>query len=106
TLFVQDFHPFTAPISPAHGDAVMSKTRYRVMIPIRRAPHQTPFWQRIGTGFENPAKNGGAPSISVRLDSLPLGGELVLFAEGDGEATKEAQIRASTLRDGEPSQVA
>lgn len=37
------------------------------------------IWNRCGVGFENPASDGKSRSISVRLNSLPREGELVLF---------------------------
>ena len=37
------------------------------------------IWNRCGVGFENPAINGKTRSISVRLNSFPREGELVLF---------------------------
>jgi hypothetical protein len=51
------------------------------MAPIHREGRDKPFWLRLGTAFENAAKNGGAPTISVKLDAAPLGGELVLFID-------------------------
>ena len=67
--------PRTAP-SPA-GD----RPRFRVMAPVHREGRDKPFWLRLGTAFENPAKNGAAPTITVKLDANPLGGELVLFQD-------------------------
>ncbi len=64
------------------------KVRYRVMAPVYREGREKPFWLRLGTAFENAGKNGGAPSITVKLDASPLGGELVLFEDeerGDAE---------------------
>jgi hypothetical protein len=64
----------------------MSKTstRFRAVSPIRREGQEKTFWLRCGTAFENPGKNGSPPSISVKLDALPVNGELVLF-EDDGK---------------------
>ena len=44
-------------------------------------PDAPDFWLRLGTAFENAGKNGGPPSITVKLDAAPLGGELVLFED-------------------------
>lgn len=65
----------------ASSDSPSEKTRYRVMAPIHREGREKPFWLRLGTAFENPGKNGGPASISVKLDANPFGGELVLFAD-------------------------
>lgn len=69
--------------------------KYSVMQPINRDGRDNTFWQRVGTAFENPAKGGeGVVSISVLMDSLPLGGKVVLFPDngerngaGAGERT-------------------
>ena len=63
-----------------------NNTRYAVMAPIRREGQEKTFWSRVGTGFTNDGKNGQQPSISVKLDSLPLGGEVVLFADEERAA--------------------
>jgi hypothetical protein len=57
------------------------KVRYRVMAPVHREGREKPFWLRLGTAFENAGKNGSPPSITVKLDASPLGGELVLFED-------------------------
>jgi hypothetical protein len=53
------------------------------MSPVHREGRDRPFWTRLGTAFVNPPKNGEPSTISVKLDSLPLGGELVLFVDDD-----------------------
>jgi len=68
-----------APSEPAPAD----KTRYRVMAPIHREGRDNTFWLRLGTAFANPAKNGNPPSISVKLDASPIGGELVMFVDDE-----------------------
>jgi hypothetical protein len=76
-------------IQPRSSDSTgPDKVRYRVMAPIHREGRDKPFWLRLGTAFENAGKNGAAPSITVKLDASPLGGELVLFEDeerGDAE---------------------
>lgn len=57
--------------------------RYRVAQPIDRDGGERTIWQNVGVAFPNPGKPGGKPSISVRLDSLPLFGKVVLLAETD-----------------------
>lgn len=59
------------------------RTVYHVMQPVYRDGRDKPYWQRLGTAFANPGKNGALGSISVKLDALPLQGELVLFAEAE-----------------------
>jgi len=71
--------------TPATESAPSDKNRYRVMAPIHRDGRDKPFWLRLGTAFQNPGKNGGAPTISIKLDAAPLGGELVLFADDERE---------------------
>ena len=73
------------------------KKQYRVVTPIRREGKEDPFWMRLGTAWENPGKDGKAPSISVRLDAMPVsrdpnkGAELVLFVDdGKGGSEEEA----------------
>lgn len=69
----------------------MSKNniRYRAVSPIRREGSEKTFWHRVGTGFRNDPKSGeGEASITVKLDSMPTNGELVLFPD-DGK-DKEA----------------
>jgi hypothetical protein len=73
----------SAPQVPA--DSPGEKTRYRVMAPIQREGKDKTFWLRVGTAFVNPARNGAPPSISVKLDALPAGGDLVLFVDEDRE---------------------
>ena len=70
--------------SPAPVDAGPSdKARYRVMAPIHREGRDKPFWLRLGTAFANPAKNGAPPTITVKLDASPIGGELVMFVDDE-----------------------
>ncbi len=71
----------TPPAEPTPAD----KTRYRVMAPIRREGRDKPFWLRLGTAFANPAKNGAPPTITVKLDASPIGGELVMFVDDERE---------------------
>ncbi len=72
-----------APAEPAAAD----RARYRVMAPIHRDGSDKTFWLRLGTAFTNPAKNGSPPTITVKLDAWPIGGELVMFV--DDERDKE-----------------
>ncbi len=69
--------------APTPAEAPGDKTRYRVMAPIQRDGKDKTFWLRLGTAFTNPAKNGNPPSIRVKLDAQPLGGELVMFVDDD-----------------------
>ena len=69
--------PVPAGAEPAPAD----KTRYRVMAPVHREGRDKPFWLRLGTAFANPAKNGAPPTITVKLDASPIGGDLVLFVD-------------------------
>ncbi len=69
--------------SPAPAESPGDKTRYRVMAPIQREGKDKTFWLRLGTAFVNPARNGNPPSISVKLDAQPIGGELVMFVDDD-----------------------
>jgi hypothetical protein len=71
--------------SPAPAEPAPEKTRYRVMAPVHREGRDKPFWLRLGTAFENAGKNGAPPSITVKLDASPHGGELVLFVDEDRE---------------------
>jgi hypothetical protein len=71
----------STPPAPAPSSEASDKSRYRVMAPIHREGRDKPFWLRLGTAFENPGKNGAPPSISVKLDAAPMGGELVLFVD-------------------------
>ncbi len=73
--------PAPAAAEPLPAD----KTRYRVMAPIHREGRDKPFWLRLGTAFANPAKNGAAPTITVKLDAAPMGGELVMFVDDERE---------------------
>ncbi len=70
--------------SPAHHGA--AKRRFRVVAPIKREGQEKPFWSRVGMAFENEPKEGKAATISIKLDSLPLGGELVLFEDDGSDA--------------------
>ena len=69
----------SSPGTPSDRGEKSEKTRYNVMQPVYREGREKPFWQRLGTAFENPGKNGSPASISVKLDSLPMQGDLVLF---------------------------
>jgi hypothetical protein len=62
------------------------KTQYRVMTPISRDDSGEPYWHRVGTAWLNQSRKGGHPMISVRLNSLPISRELVLFVENGGGA--------------------
>ena len=68
-----------AAATPKESSGASERARYNVMQPVYREGRDKPFWQRLGTAFENPGKNGGPASISVKLDALPMGGDLVLF---------------------------
>ena len=57
--------------------------QFRVMQPISRGGKTV--WSRIGTAWEN---QGKTPCITVKIDSAPLSGELVLFE--DEETADEA----------------
>ena len=70
----------TSTPAPAPG-----KPRYNVMQPVHREGRDKPFWQRLGTAWENAPKNGGPSSISIRLDALPMQGEMVLFVAEERE---------------------
>ena len=37
------------------------------------------YWNRCGVGFDNPPSGGKEKSISIKLNSLPCYGNLVLF---------------------------
>lgn len=74
--------------SPAPAESPGDKTRYRVMSPIHREGRDKPFWLRLGTAFANPAKNGNPPSITVKLDANPIGGELVMFVDEEREGAE------------------
>ncbi len=57
--------------------------RFRVMQPINRGGKT--HWSRIGTAWEN---QGKTPCITVKIDSVPLTGDIVLFE--DDETAQEA----------------
>jgi hypothetical protein len=74
--------------------APAARTQYRVLTPILRydrrggRPDSKPktFWHHIGMAWQNPpttdrAGNIRAGSISIKLNSLPLTSELVLFVD-------------------------
>jgi hypothetical protein len=63
--------------------------RYRVCAPIERDGRDKPFWPRLGTAFENPGKEGKPPTITVKLDSHPMGDTLVLFEDEGREPGSE-----------------
>ena len=64
--------------------------RYRVCAPIERDGRDKPFWPRLGTAFENAGKEGKPPTITIKLDSHPIGDTLVLF-EDDGSRDAGAE---------------
>lgn len=64
--------------------------RYRVCAPIERDGRDKPLWPRLGTAFENAAKEGKPPTITIKLDSHPIGDTLVLF-EDDGSRDAGAE---------------
>ena len=66
-------------------------TRYAVMAPIHREGQEKTFWSRVGTAFGNEGKGGQKPNINVKLDSLPLGGEVVLFIDSDRDDDKDKE---------------
>jgi hypothetical protein len=75
--------PASVPPAPSDRGERGEKTRFNVMQPVYREGREKPFWQRLGTAFENPGKNGSPASISVKLDALPMSGDLVLFVAED-----------------------
>ena len=75
------FNRSAARSAPPAAESPGEKTRYRVMTPVHRDGRDKPFWLRLGTAFANPAKNGNPPSITVKLDAQPMGGELVMFVD-------------------------
>ena len=83
---MSSFNRSTARNSAPPAEPVMAeKNRYRVMAPIHREGRDKPFWLRLGTAFANPGKNGSPPTITVKLDAAPLGGELVMFVDDERE---------------------
>jgi hypothetical protein len=65
--------------------------QYRVVMPIRREGQERTFWRQIGMAWENAGRQGGMPSITIRLDALPLGSadkgaELLLFEHDSKES--------------------
>lgn len=79
--------------STANGNAGTSaapgagkKRMFRVVTPLREEGQDKTFWTRVGVAFENEAKGDREASISIKLNALPLGRELVLFPDdGEGE---------------------
>ena len=70
----------------------MEKNRkYRAMAPLRREGKEQTFWAPVGVAFQNTSREGGEPTISIRLDTLPLGGEIVLFPE-DRDSTPPERV--------------
>ncbi len=65
--------------SPARASA--ERTIFRVVTPVKRDGEEKPFWQRIGMAFQNVDDDGATKSISVRLNALPVNGEIVLFPD-------------------------
>ena len=75
------------------------KVRYRVVTPVvrydRGGRREATIWHPIGMAWENPGKNGRPPNITIKLNSLPFSGELVLFRdegrpdEGDEAGTQD-----------------
>lgn len=57
--------------------------RYRVAVKITREGQEKAFWPRVGTAFVNDNS-----SITVKLDALPMTGELFLFPD-DGTREKD-----------------
>ncbi len=68
------------PSSPPQRGPV-EKTMFRVVSPVKREGDEKTFWQRVGIAFENFDTNGQRTSISLRLNALPVNGELVLFPD-------------------------
>lgn len=76
----------TAPRSqsgPSSSSQASGKRQFRVVNPIRREGQEKPFWLRVGTAWENEAKDGKPATFHIKIDALPMNGELVLF-EDDG----------------------
>jgi len=69
--------------APRHSPqrAAADKAVFRVVTPVKRDGDDKTFWQKIGMAFENLDDGGGTKSISVRLNALPVNGEIVLFPE-------------------------
>ena len=63
--------------------------QYRVASPVKYEKNgkTETFWQNLGRAF--PIKDGG---ISIKLNGLPISGELVLF-EDDGEKEDNSDRR-------------
>lgn len=64
----------------------MSKTKpdYIVKVPIERTPKGKTYWHSIGAAWVN------GEAINLQLDSLPLGGRVVLF-KPEADATDVAE---------------
>ena len=62
----------------------------RVVTPVKRDGDEKTFWQRIGMAFENFDNDGQRKSISVRLNALPVNGEIVLFPD-DGNRSDDRE---------------
>ncbi len=89
--------------APRHNSARASaadKTVFRVVTPIKREGEEKTFWQRIGMAFENVDDSGATKSISVRLNALPVNGEIVLFPD-DGNRGSDDGSRGPDDRDRE-----
>jgi len=56
---------------------------YRVCTPRKDAKTGKTYWTNIGAAF--PRDNGG---MSIRLDALPLGGEMVIFPPDEDRGNK------------------
>jgi hypothetical protein len=61
----------------------------RVVTPVKREGEEKTFWQRIGMAFENYGDDGHRKSISIRLNALPVNGEMVLFPDDDRDQDRE-----------------
>ena len=78
--------------APRHNPqrAPAEKTVLRVVTPVKRDGDEKTFWQRIGMAFENFDNDGQRKSISVRLNALPVNGEIVLFPD-DGNRSDDRE---------------
>ena len=70
------------------------KGRFRAVVPIRRDGEKT-FWHEVGIGFAN-ATNGELSSITIKLNSVPIWGELVLFPQNDKSTNRSGEETDTT----------
>jgi hypothetical protein len=55
--------------------------RLNAVVRIQREGMDKPVYPRIGIAFVNVSKEREKPYITVRLDALPTGGEIQLYAQ-------------------------